>query len=143
MVDLLLDLAGVPVSTVFAQPTASGSGDDVLVTLSLADGSVATVVYASGGDRSLPKESLEVLGGGKAAVLDDFRRLRLHSGGREKRFGSRLASQDKGHTAELAAFVHAMRSGASSPVDPEQAAHVTRVTFAAVESARTGLPVPV
>jgi polar amino acid transport system substrate-binding protein len=143
MVDLLLDLAGVPVSTVFAQPTASGSGDDVLVTLSLADGSVATVVYASGGDRSLPKESLEVLGGGKAAVLDDFRRLRLHSGGREKRFGSRLASQDKGHAAELAAFVHAMRSGASSPVDPEQAAHVTRVTFAAVESARTGLPVPV
>jgi predicted dehydrogenase len=54
-----------------------------------------------------------------------------------------MPHQDKGHAAELAAFVQAVRSGASSPVDPLEAAHVTRVTFAAVESARTGLPVTV
>jgi predicted dehydrogenase len=141
MLDLLVDLSGAPVTSVYTQPIAAGSADDVLLTLSFGDGSIGTIVYASGGDRSLPKEQLEVLGGGQAAVLDDFRTLRLHAGGRESRIGGRLPRQDKGHSAELAAFLQAVRSGGTSPVDPRQAAHVTRVTFAAVESARTGLPV--
>ena len=45
------------------------------------------------------------------------------------------------YAAELAAFVQAVRNGKPSPVDPEGSAHVTRVTFAAVESMRSGLPV--
>ncbi len=138
MVDLVVDLAGAPIASVYAQP---GAADDVLLTLSFADGSVATIVYASGGDRGLPKEQLEVLGGGVAAVLDDFRTLRLHISGRTRRFGGPLARQDKGHLAELSAFVDAVRKGTPSPIDPVQAEHVTRVTFAAVESARTGLPI--
>jgi predicted dehydrogenase len=95
-------------------------------------------VYASSGDRSLPKERLEVFGSGCAAVLDDFRTLELHRGGRRSRSGG---AQDKGHTAELAAFLDAVRTGKPSPIDPDEAAHVTRVTFAAVESARSGVPV--
>jgi predicted dehydrogenase/NADPH:quinone reductase-like Zn-dependent oxidoreductase len=141
MVDLLVDLAGAPVVSVFAQAAPSVAADDVLLTLSFGDGSLATIVYASGGDRSLPKEYLEVLGGGTAAVLDDFRTLRLHASGHATSLTRRLAPQDKGHSAELAAFLEAVRSGADSPVNPEHAAHVTRVTFAAVESVRTGLPV--
>ena len=63
--------------------------------------------------------------------------------GKMTRVGGRLAAQDKGHAAELSAFLDAVRHGNASPVDPEVAAHVTRVTFAAVESARNGLPVQV
>lgn len=140
MVDTLVDLVGSPVVNVFAQP-AAGSGDDVVLTLTFEDGSLGTIVYASGGDRSMPKEYLEVLGGGRAVVLDDFRTVRLHAGGATKTAGGRFARQDKGHAAELAAFIHAVRSGSPSPLDPEVAAHVTRVTFAALESASTGLPV--
>lgn len=140
MVDTLLDLVGSPITTVFAQ---SGASDTVLLTLSFDDGSVGTIAYASDGDRSLPKEFLEVLGGGRAAALDDFRRVRIHAGGRVRRSGGPLAHQDKGHAAELAAFVEAVKQGHPSPVDPRDAAHVTRVTFAAVESARTGLPIQV
>ncbi|MCA1648021.1 MAG: bi-domain-containing oxidoreductase [Chloroflexi bacterium] len=141
MLDLLVDLAGAPATSVYTQPVAAGATDDMLLTLSFADGSIGTIVYASGGDRSLPKEQLEVLSGGTAAVLDDFRMLRLYAGGKTTRQGGRLASQDKGHAAELAAFFNAVRSGNASPVHPENAAHITRVTFAAVDSARTGLPV--
>jgi predicted dehydrogenase len=61
-------------------------------------------------------------------VLDDF-----HTG--------RLSKQNKGHAEELRAFLEAVRQGGPSPIDPEHSAHVTRVTFAAVESARTGQPV--
>src|SRR5262249_39827665 len=80
MVDTLVDLMGAPVVNVFAQPGA-GSGDDVVLTLTFEDGSVGTIVYASGGDRSMPKEYVEVFGGGRAAVLDDFRTVRIHTGG--------------------------------------------------------------
>jgi polar amino acid transport system substrate-binding protein len=144
MVDTLLDLVGGAVTSVYAQPVDTTGGDDsVIVTLAFDDGSMGTIVYASSGDRSMPKEYLEVFAGGRAAILDDFRTVRLHAGGAAKSAGGRLARQDKGHTAELAAFVEAVRQAQPSPVDAELAAHVTHVTFAAVESARTGLPVSV
>jgi predicted dehydrogenase len=143
MVDLLVDLTSALVTSVYAEPIGSTAGDDVVLTLRFADGSLGTIVYASGGDRSLPKEQLEVLGGARAVVLDDFRTLRVHAGGRANRVGRRFAAQDKGHAAELSAFLDAVRHGKASPVDPATAAHVTRVTFAAVESARSGLPVQV
>jgi predicted dehydrogenase len=142
MVDTQVDLVGAPVVSVYAQPVAR-TADDLVLTLAFDDGSVGTIVYASGGDRGMPKEYLEVLGGGRSAVLDDFRTLQLFAGGSATKVGGRLPRQDKGHAAELAAFVDAVRRGAPSPLDPEVAAHVTRVTFAAAESARTGLPVQV
>jgi len=140
MLDLMHHLVGAPVTSVHAQSLANAgpAADDVALSLSFADDSIGTLMYASGGDRSLPKERFEVLGAGRAAILDDFRSLELFSGGRKTQHGGR---QDKGHASELAAFVDAVRSGKPSPVDPESAAHITRVTFAAVESARSGLPV--
>lgn len=140
MVDLLVHLTGQRVTTVFAQ-NGGGSGDDVVLTLTFGDGSVGTIVYAAGGDRGMPKEALDVLGSGISASLEDFRRVRIWSGGRERRVGSRLSAQDKGHAAELAAFVDAVRNGGPSPVDPRSAEHVTHVTYAALESARAGVPV--
>ncbi len=141
MVDLLQYLAGARAVRVFAQPlgTPEPELDDVLVSLRFGDGSIGTVVYAAGGDRSLPKERLEVLGGGRSAVLDDFAQLVLHQGGRATT--AARGTQDKGHAAEIAAFLDALLQGGPSPIDPDDAAHVTRVTFAAVDSARTGLPV--
>ena len=120
MVDVLVDLAGAPVVSVYAQAAASVSADDVLLTLSFGDGSIGTIVYASGGDRSLPKEYLEVLGGGTAAVLDDFRTLSLHAGGKTTRHGGQFARQDKGHTAELAAFLEAVRTANRRPSTPKK-----------------------
>jgi predicted dehydrogenase/threonine dehydrogenase-like Zn-dependent dehydrogenase len=148
MVDLMQHLAGAPVELVHTQPLPgihAEIADDFLLTLTFRDGSIGSLTYASGGDRSLPKERLEVFCGGRAAVLDDFRALELHAGGRRRASGHGLlsAKQDKGHTAEIEAFLDAVHHGKPSPIHPEAAAHVTRVTFAAVESARTGLPVHV
>jgi predicted dehydrogenase len=143
MVDVLFYLAEAPVTLVYAQipPIAtSPAGDDVLLTLSFANGSMGTIAYAASGDPSLPKERLEVFGDGKAAVLDDFMSLKLHHAGRTSTSTQR-GRPDKGHAAELRAFVEAVLTGGPSPIDPEDAAHVTRITFAAAESARTGLPV--
>jgi predicted dehydrogenase len=145
MLDLMQHLAATPITSVFAQPLATPDSvaDDVVLSLVFGDGSIGSLTYASDGDRSLSKERLEVIGDGRAAVLDDFRALDTFVGGRKHSSGGGLASgrQDKGHAAELAAFVDAVRYGKPSPIDPESAAHTTRVTFAAVESARSGVPV--
>jgi hypothetical protein len=54
-----------------------------------------------------------------------------------------LARQDKGHAAEMAAFVSAVASGTASPVSFESIVNTTRATFAIVRSLESGGPVPV
>ncbi|MBV9169645.1 MAG: bi-domain-containing oxidoreductase [Chloroflexi bacterium] len=143
MIDLLAHLVNAAVTSVYAEPIGASvaTDDSVMLSLRFEDGSLGSIMYASGGDRSMPKERLEVLGDGRSAVLDDFRTVQLHAHGRTQRIGGALATQDKGHAAELRAFFDAIRNGRASPVDPLQAAHVTRVTFAAIESMRSGFPV--
>jgi predicted dehydrogenase len=145
MIDLMQHLAGAPVATVHAQPLpgADATSDDFLLSLAFRDGSIGALTYVSGGDRGLPKERLEVHADGRSAILDDFRSLELFMGGRKKTIGGGMTGgrQDKGHATELAAFLDAVRHGKPSPIHPDAAAHVTRVTFAAVESAHTGRPI--
>ncbi len=79
------------------------------MTLTFPDGSVGVVAYLANGDKSFPKERLEVFGGGRVAVLEDFRALLMTHNGRQKRM--RLWAQDKGHAAEMQAFIRAIREG--------------------------------
>ena len=44
-----------------------------MVSLRMANGSMATVAYLIDGDRAAAKERIEVFGGGATAVIDDFR----------------------------------------------------------------------
>jgi polar amino acid transport system substrate-binding protein len=111
--------------------------DDVLAALSFPDGSVAQVVYTAFGDPSLSKERVEVLGEGGAGVLDDFRELRLHRGGEEQVSGGK---RDKGHAAELEAFVAGSVSGVQ-PWPVEDMAAVMRATFAIRDGIRVPTPV--
>jgi predicted dehydrogenase/threonine dehydrogenase-like Zn-dependent dehydrogenase len=141
-VDLLAHVAQARITSVHAvaSPIADRPlecSDNFVASLSFADGSVGTLTYSGGGDSRLPKERLEAFGGGVAAVLDDFRRLELFRGGKRTLVKSR---QDKGHRAEIAAFVAAVRGSAEAPA-PEGYLTSTRATLALAESLRTGLPV--
>ncbi len=136
-VDLCAFLAGAPIEQVHAL-RASGSADDVMVSLRMANGSIATVTYVSGGDPAAPKERIEVMGGGTTAVIDDFKRLTIATGGTIRASGGRLARQDKGHRAELQAFASAVAAGKPSPVPFESAVNATRATFAILTSIESG-----
>jgi predicted dehydrogenase/threonine dehydrogenase-like Zn-dependent dehydrogenase len=100
------------------------------------DGAVASLVYSGGGGSQMPKERLEVFGGGVAAALDDFRRLDVYRGGKRRSWKS---TQDKGHRAEIAAFLAAARGEATA----SYASYIesTRLTLALAESLRTGMSV--
>ncbi|MCK5634618.1 MAG: hypothetical protein KAI06_06005, partial [Anaerolineales bacterium] len=109
------------------------------ITLEFADGSVGSVSYLANGDRSLPKERIEVFGGGRVAILDDFRRLELTTSGRTKKHKSQLR-QDKGHRAEWQTFQETITEGGSPPIPYEQIFAVSLASFAALDSLRSGEP---
>jgi len=142
-VDLLSHLAGAPVRRVHAvRPGTPGESNDpetFTALLELADGSVATLVYSADGDPAHPKERLEIVGGGAVAVLDDFRELTVTHRGRRDR--TRAWSRDKGHAAELAATVDALRRGAPEPVPFVEAVAGMRALFAIRRALATGAPV--
>ncbi len=143
-VDLLTFLVGQPPASVYAAALPDGgrySRDNVSMTFTFPDGSLGVVDYLANGDRSLPKERLEVFCGGRVAMLDDFRSLELVRDG--KRTVRRLSAQDKGWRDEWQAFSAAITQGGQPPIPYEQLVGVTRATFAAVESLRVGGLVPV
>jgi polar amino acid transport system substrate-binding protein len=141
-IDLAAFLAGAPPTSVHCQGVAPGSSarndDNVLVTVGFGDGSVCSIAYVASSDASVGKERFEVMGDGAWAVLEDFRYLELRRAG--KRRVMRKLVQDKGHAAELRAFVAAIRGGGPHPIEPATMAAVSLATFAAVESLRDGLP---
>jgi predicted dehydrogenase/threonine dehydrogenase-like Zn-dependent dehydrogenase len=141
-VDLLSHVANAHITSVhaIASPVAERPlecSDNFVATFGLSGGSVGTLLYSGGGDPRLPKERLEAFGGGIAAVLDDFRRLELVRDGKRTLVKS---NQDKGHRAEIARFVAAVRGVADAPLADGYLAS-TRATLALAESLRTGLPV--
>jgi predicted dehydrogenase len=110
--------------------------DSLQVMLTCADGSVGTIAYLANGDKSLPKERIEVFAHGVAAVVEDYRELFLHARGKRKK--RTLMAQDKGQKNEVQAFVDAIRNGGAEPIPLEEVLSTSRVTFKILESLRTG-----
>ncbi len=88
----------------------------------------------------MAKERIEMFAGGRAAVLDDFRTLTLVADGKSS---ERSATQNKGHAAQLAAFVAAVRDGTVAPIDEAELIETSTATIAVVESLRTGTRISV
>lgn len=135
-IDFLTFLVGsAPVSVSAAALPDGGKyhEDNVSMTFTFPDGSIGIVDYLANGDKSFPKERVEVFCGGMVAVLDDFRMLEMVKDG--KRNTVKLWGQDKGHFNEMQALVNGVKSG-KAPILYEHLVGVTKATFAAVESIR-------
>jgi len=141
-VDLLAFLASSTIVEVSARPVGNSpryTGDNVVISLRFANGSVGTIIYLANGDHSFSKERIEVFGGGSTAVLEDFRRLELVRGGRKETIHSRWR-QDKGHRAEWAAFSQHVQRGGDPPIRFEDIVCSTLATLRIQESVGTGEP---
>lgn len=137
-VDFITFLVGEAPVSVTAHTLPDGGKyreDNVSMTFTFPDGSIGVVDYLANGDKSFPKERIEVFCGGAVAVLDDFVSLETVRDGRKTRA---KAAQDKGHVAEWKAFARSIREGGNPPIPYEQLLGVTKSTFAAVESIQTG-----
>lgn len=110
------------------------------MTFTFPDGSLGVVDYLANGDKSMPKERLEVFCEGMVAVLDDYVSLSVVKDGKRK---EERGAQDKGWKAEMATFAESVKSGKEPPIPYEQLIGVTKSAFAVVESIRSRNPVEI
>ncbi|MBW2065615.1 MAG: bi-domain-containing oxidoreductase [Deltaproteobacteria bacterium] len=137
-VDFLTYLTGsFPVSVYAAAMEEPRHLDDVVTaTITFANGSIGTISYFSNGDRSLAKERIEAFSGGVAALLDDFKTISVYEKGRKRI--KRLVNQDKGQREEVRRFIEAVKNGGAWPIPLREIISTSLVTFAILESLRTG-----
>ncbi|TWU32609.1 bi-domain-containing oxidoreductase [Novipirellula artificiosorum] len=127
-IDLARFLVGSPIEVATAFPIRGGDGrlgDCVTIQLTFMDGSTGTVHYLANGSKDFPKERVEVFAGGKVMVCDNFR-LSKEIGGKRK---LKTSKQDKGHEAELAAFLKAIQEGRVWPITAEELFEVSRIAI--------------
>ena len=136
-IDVMQFLCGaLPTSVYAVAPTDSTrryNNDNVLISITFADGSVGTIHYLANGANAVEKEYLEVFGDSRTARMWNFKKLDC-AVGRKK--SSTSFSGDKGHAAEMTALLENFESGTGSPTRIDSLVATSRTTFAAMESIR-------
>ncbi|MDY7031089.1 MAG: bi-domain-containing oxidoreductase [Thermodesulfobacteriota bacterium] len=126
-VDLLRFLADSPIFSYSRSAMDSENGDTVSLQLRFSDGSIGTVHYFANGNKSFPKERIEVFASGRVLQLDNFRIL--HGFGWPKFRKMKLLKQDKGQRACAAAFIRAVQNGGPLPIPFHEICQSTEVTL--------------
>lgn len=136
-VDYLQYLTDAMPVEVYASANSAGA-DTLAIIVRMSDGSVGNINYFATGDRGLAKERIEVFGGGRAAILDDFRTLEAWQDGR--RHVTRSSRQEKGFDEELKVFLTAARSGGEMPIAWSSLVATTLATLRIADSLGSGRP---
>lgn len=110
--------------------------DNIAIVIKFSNGSIGNLTYLANGDKSLPKEKIEVFGGNKAAVINDFQTASIHSGNKVKN----IKGSGKGHKQEVSAFLISIKDGSESPINFNSICLTTLTTFKIIDSLKTGLP---
>jgi predicted dehydrogenase len=139
-IDTLAFLARSPIESVSAAGYGADGApiqcrDNLVVSLSFANGSAGSVTYVAEGSARVPKERLEVFSDTRTGILDDYARLEIYGPDGVKKREER--GQDKGHKAEIDAFLRGAESG-ELPVPLPEIENVSLATLAVIESLRTG-----
>ncbi|MBY0549950.1 MAG: bi-domain-containing oxidoreductase [Candidatus Obscuribacterales bacterium] len=138
-IDLCRFLAGCTICSVSATSARSATSvsEDLSVSLKFADGSLATIAYTAMGDTSFGKELVECYVGGQVLQIEDFRKSKIVTNGKVINAVS-YTGQDKGHKAEVQAFLDAVQNGTRAPIDEQELVETTQANLACLESLRSG-----
>jgi predicted dehydrogenase len=127
-IDLARALVGQAITRLHVTAAGTRSGESVddiaALSLSFADGSIASISYLANGAKSYPKERVECFFDGRTLVIDNWRKLRrFNVRGPLFELGKR---QDKGHAAEIDAWLSAVQHGGPSPIPLDELIEVSR-----------------
>jgi predicted dehydrogenase/threonine dehydrogenase-like Zn-dependent dehydrogenase len=100
--------------------------DNFVATVSYADGSVCSLTYTALGNKSFPKESMDIFADAKVISLGDYKTLSIAGG---KGRGWRSVTQQKGQLEELQALADCLLRGKPWPIPLEQQLQATRISF--------------
>jgi len=144
-VDLAQFLTGSPPAKVSAE-VLSNAGvyapyENVAITITFKNGSIASIIYAASGSKSFPRERVEIFGGGCVCVIDDFKSLVFTQGSRKKEM--KTIGRDMGHKAQFSAFFSAIQRGEKLPVDFEEYIYSSLATLGIEESIAKGIAIEI
>jgi predicted dehydrogenase len=135
--DLARFLVGAPITDLELLSARAGEGapvDDVAtMSVRFADGSIATIQYLTNGPKSYPKERVECFFDGRALAIGNWRRLQSWGSGLPR---GRRSGQDKGHSAEMDAWLQAVKNGGPAPIPLDELIEESRWSIRAGEMAR-------
>jgi len=109
--------------------SSNNLNDVVSINLSFENGSLATIHYFSNGDKSYPKERLEVFQSGGVAVIDNYKSLKSY--GFRGLSGKTLLSQNKGINECTRAFIETIENGNEPLITFEEIIEVSRASILA------------
>ena len=112
---------------------------DIQATFRFGGGATGTIAYLTGGSSRFPKETMDITGGGRSALLDNFKTATVWSS-RGKATTKARGGQDKGQRTEMEQFVEAVRTSGPMPIGIESLLATTRATIAVGESLVSGKP---
>jgi predicted dehydrogenase/threonine dehydrogenase-like Zn-dependent dehydrogenase len=139
-IDLMTFLLSARVEAVITSSIAGTRGqyltdDNIVINVTMSDGSTGVIVYTALGDKAFPKEMLEIFTDGQVLAMTDFRELSLFSNGSSHQLYR--GAMNKGFDAELTEFVRMILSGQTA-AEAESFFHSTEATLSALASLRTG-----
>lgn len=136
-VDLCSHLSGSLVEKVSAVSMDSSESDHNTIVINIyhRNGSIASISYFSNGNKSMPKEHLEVFSGGLSATVSDFKEMIVHG---NKASRKKLQKQDKGHAREMEMFVNSVKNGTNFEIKTDDCLNASLATFAIEESLLRG-----
>jgi predicted dehydrogenase/threonine dehydrogenase-like Zn-dependent dehydrogenase len=100
--------------------------DNFVATVKYEDGSVCTLTYTALGDKSYPKEKMEVFADGKVIVMDDYKSVTVH-GGKHKGWSDNTVQ--KGQLKELEVLADTLLRGKRWPISLSEQIQATRISL--------------
>ncbi len=126
-IDLARHIAGSKIIDSSIQFIDTECRDTFTVTLKFDNSSIATINYLSNGNKSKPKEFIQVYCQKHIFEIDNFKSLVIFTpNGKSKKI--KLLSQDKGHTKEIESFYNALQSNIF-PINLDEIFEVTQTTI--------------
>ena len=114
--------------------------DNVIITLKLSGGSIATIEYLANGAKNMPKEFCEVFCEGRSAEMDNFNAVRYYDG---KSMKLSTFNGKKGINEEIMEVVSRIRNSQDSPISFKELYITTLTTFKILESLEKGVSVEI
>lgn len=138
-IDLMQFFTGAKPVKVFAECISTNnsqikSDDNIVIIVKFSDGSVGNLTYVANADKSLAKEHLEIFGGGKAGLIQDFRSGVIYKNNGEEK----LKLSGKGQKQGVQEFIRSLNEGTQSPISFESLYLTTLTTFKIQDSLITG-----
>ena len=138
-IDLIVYLTGSKVKAVCMNAMGQNPNentDSASILLRLENGSTGVVNYFANGSKAYSKERLEVYSQERTLVMDNFIKT---SGFGFKGFSNLKTGLDKGHKSQFKSIVEQANSGKGVELIPyDELINVTKASFAAIESLKTG-----